>query len=445
MIQNTIIIGSGAGGATIARELTLNNHKIKLLDKGPLYQQGPATEYLKLKKVDIIKKNGLHTGNELNSLDFNENEGLSLQLIYSEVSGGTTTVSLANACYACSSCYTDSTTTQFQLQNLELYNEFLEASKEMKVNPLPFDFRGPTTQKMVEAAEKLGFYMEAMPKFIDFKICNKCGNCLYDCKPGAKWDARDYISQAQKNGAELIPDFHVKKILHKQGKVTGVEGIHQGKKRVLNSSQVILSAGALNTPLILRNSGITQGVGEEFFCDLFLTVGAYLKDAYLHQEMPMGVKSEFGPYFISPHYSAFLPAAIEERYHKQKKNIKVYPQDVVGIMIKIADESQGFIDTKGNIHKDVTSRDIKLLQEGINKATDLLIAMEADPDSVVISPLRGAHPGGTAPMGKVVNQNMQTSLEGLYIMDASIIPRAPGRPPILTIVALAKKLAKIIE
>ncbi|MBU4535747.1 MAG: NAD(P)-binding protein, partial [Euryarchaeota archaeon] len=32
MIQNTIIIGSGAGGATIARELSLKKHKIKLLD-----------------------------------------------------------------------------------------------------------------------------------------------------------------------------------------------------------------------------------------------------------------------------------------------------------------------------------------------------------------------------------------------------------------------------
>ncbi|MBU4535432.1 MAG: GMC family oxidoreductase N-terminal domain-containing protein [Euryarchaeota archaeon] len=423
---------------------SLKKHKIKLLDKGPLYQQGSAAEYLKLKKVSSIDKSGLPTGKEINNLNLNEDNRFSLQLMYSEGLGGTTTISLANACYACSSCYTDSTTTQFQLQNLELYNEFLEASKEMKVNPLPFDFRGPTTQKMVEAAENLDFYMEAMPKFIDFDLCNKCGNCLYNCKPGAKWDARDYVAQAQKKGAELITDFQVKRILNCQGKVTGVEGIYKGEKKVLNSSQVVLSAGALNTPFILRNSGITEGVGEEFFCDLFITVGAYLKDAQLNQEIPMGVKSEFGPYFISPHYSAALPPLIQEKYKNLKKDIKVTPDDVVGIMIKIADESRGFMDKNGDIHKDITSRDRKLFQEGIKKATDLLIEMSADPESVVLSPVRGAHPGGTAPMGKVVNQDMQTSLEGLYVVDASIIPRAPGRPPILTIVALAKKLAQIM-
>jgi choline dehydrogenase-like flavoprotein len=47
-------------------------------------------------------------------------------------------------------------------------------------------------------------------------------------------------------------------------------------------------------------------------------------------------------------------------------------------------------------------------------------------------------------MGKVVDKSLQTSIKGLYIADASVIPRAPGRPPILTIVGLAKKLAKII-
>jgi len=44
-------------------------------------------------------------------------------------------------------------------------------------------------------------------------------------------------------------------------------------------------------------------------------------------------------------------------------------------------------------------------------------------------------------MCKVINENFETEIDNLYVCDASILPSAPGNPPILTIVALAKRLA----
>ncbi|HIH65110.1 MAG TPA: ferredoxin, partial [Methanothermobacter thermautotrophicus] len=57
---------------------------------------------------------------------------------------------------------------------------------------------------------------------------------------------------------------------------------------------------------------------------------------------------------------------------------------------------------------------------------------------------RGAHPGGTASLGEVVDENLETSIEGLFVADASVLPEAPGAPPILTIMALARRLARHI-
>jgi choline dehydrogenase-like flavoprotein len=37
-----------------------------------------------------------------------------------------------------------------------------------------------------------------------------------------------------------------------------------------------------------------------------------------------------------------------------------------------------------------------------------------------------------------------TRVAGLYVADASVLPSAPGAPPILTIIALAKYAAKRI-
>ncbi len=201
---------------------------------------------------------------------------------------------------------------------------------------------------------------------------------------------------------------------------------------------MVVAAGALNTPKILINSGIVDGVGEGLFTDLFITVGGYLKEINLNKEIPMGVKSEFGPYFISPHFSTQLIPLIED------KGFNPGSGDVIGLMVKIADEANGKIDGDGTIDKKLTERDLNLLKEGHKKSVELLKAVGVEPSSISCTPIRGAHPGGTAAIGRVVDKNLETRIKGLYIADASVIPQAPGRPPILTITALSKRLSKNI-
>ncbi|UCD10333.1 MAG: hypothetical protein JSU79_11190, partial [Dehalococcoidales bacterium] len=45
----------------------------------------------------------------------------------------------------------------------------------------------------------------------------------------------------------------------------------------------------------------------------------------------------------------------------------------------------------------------------------------------------------------IVDKDLQTEVNNLFACDASVLPEAPGLPPILTIVALAKKLAKTLN
>jgi choline dehydrogenase-like flavoprotein len=221
--------------------------------------------------------------------------------------------------------------------------------------------------------------------------------------------------------------------------VTGVEGrTPDGQRKKFKAKKVVLSAGSLNTPHILRNSGITHGVGEGLFVDLFITVGGYLKDAGLNKEIPMGIKSEFGPYFLSPHYSNQLVTLLKE------KGFPAREQDVLGIMTKIADDANGRLLEDGTIEKQLTSNDVELLKEGYLKSAQILVEAGVDEESIVSTPIRGAHPGGTAAIGRVVNKSLETRIEGLFVADASVIERAPGRPPILTITAIAKNVAKTI-
>ena len=430
MIFDVAIIGTGAGGATVARELSKKGLKVLILEKGRRHKVGTSSNYIKSIPMDL-------------KLDLSGKERYDFfnypaELMYIEDVGGTTPVSLANACYACSTCYSNSTTAVFKIHDIDLFKELIEASKDLKVSPFPADLMGPATCKIVDAGESLGFFMEPMPKFIDFSVCNGCGLCIQGCKKDAKWDATGFINEALANGATLISDFEVTKIHHDEEEVTGIEGIFGNKTKSFEVKKVILAAGALNTPQILKNSGINENVGEGLFCDLFITVGGYLEGITLNKEILMGVKSEFGPYFLAPHFSSQLVSLLEN------KGFNANPEDVMGIMVKIADEANGKINRDKSIDKPLTERDIGLLKEGYEKSVKLLVEMGVDPSSIVSTPIRGAHPGGTAAIGKVVDNNLETRVKGLFIADASVIPQAPGRPPILTIAALAKRLAKNI-
>lgn len=430
MIYDVIVVGTGAGGSTVARELSRNGLGTLILEKGGFVPSGSA--------VTRIKTADLNLNLEVNDSKY-EFLKYSGELMYIEGVGGTTPVSLANACYACTSCYSNSPTAQFKIHDLEVFEELLEASQDLKVGPLPQTRSGPVTRKIWDAMEKLGYFVEPMPKFIDYSRCNNCGLCIERCTRGAKWDATEFVNHAVQAGAKLVSEFTVNKVLHSEEKCWGVEGIDkQGNIRTYQAHRIILAAGALNTPQILKNSQVTEGVGEGLFTDLFITVGGFLKNAKLNQEIPMGIKSEFGAYFLSPHFSSqLIPLMAEKGFH-------VRNEDVVGLMVKIADEANGSLGDDGSITKTLTSGDLKLLTEGYDKAVEILTEVGVDPSSIVATPLRGAHPGGTAAMGRVVNQSLETRIKNLFITDASVIPQAPGRPPILTITSLAKRLAKNI-
>lgn len=428
MIYDVIVVGTGAGGSTVARELSRNGLDVLILEKGGLVPSGSAVTQI---KTADLKLNLEVTDSKYEFLNYPG------EVMYIEGVGGTTPVSLANACYACTSCYYNSPTAQFKIHDLEIFEELLEASKDLKVGPLPQTRTGPMTRKIWDAMEKLGYFVEPMPKFIDYPQCNNCGLCIEGCTHGAKWDGREFVNQAVQAGAKLVSEFTVNKVLHSEGKAWGVEGIDkQGNIKTYQAQRIILAAGALNTPKILKNSQLTKGVGEGLFTDLFITVGGFLKNAKLNKEIPMGIKSEFGAYFLSPHFSSqLIPLMAEKGFH-------VKNEDVVGLMVKIADEANGSLGDDGSITKTLTRNDLKLLTEGYDKAVEILTELGVDPSSIVATSLRGAHPGGTAAMGRVVNQALETSIKNLFIADASVIPQAPGRPPILTITSLAKRLAK---
>ena len=114
-------------------------------------------------------------------------------------------------------------------------------------------------------------------------------------------------------------------------------------------------------------------------------------------------------------------------------------------MVKTPDECKGYIDDDGEVYKTNTIQDIRFLAEGAATAGFILKKVGVDPKTIGSTVYRGAHPGGSAPIGKIVDSNLETEISNLFVCDASVLPISPGKPPILTILALSKRLADYLK
>ena len=394
-----IIVGTGAGGGIIAYELAKNDVPVTIIEKGPYIKSGEAFKYYDKYSEDV-------------------------DLLTTTCIGGASIVSMSNMVRAL-----DEELLEFDVDLTEAY-EYVE--ELVGVHQLDDSHIGKGSQAFLDAGRKLGLKTMKMPKAIREKDCIQCGKCAFGCPADAKWSGKDFVDDAVEAGAELICDAEVIKVITENGNACGVTYIKDDNEKSVFADTVILSAGAIGTTLILRNSGI-EDAGREIFFDPFVSVGGYLKDINFNTEVQMAGLVVGENFVLSPHFSSFIRANIPDD--------SVTDEDILSIMVKTPDECRGYVDDDGDVVKINTIQDIRYLAEGVATAGFILKEVGVDPNTIGSTVYRGAHPGGTAPIGKIVDSNQETEIKGLFVSDASVLPISPGKPPILTILALSKRLA----
>jgi choline dehydrogenase-like flavoprotein len=398
-----IVIGTGAGGGIIARELAKNDLPVTILEKGP---------YIKSK----------------DALNYYDKYNDTVDLLTTTCIGGATIVSMANMVRAL-----DEELLDYDIDLTESY-EYVE--ELVGVHQLDDSHIGKGTQGFLDAGHELGLETLKMPKAIREEDCIQCGKCAFGCPADAKWSGKDFVDEAVEAGATLITEAEVTEVLTENGKACGVKYIKDNQEQTLEADNVILSAGAIGSTLILRKTGF-EGVGEEIFFDPFVSVGGYIKDINFNTEVQMAGLVIGKNFVLSPHFSSFIRGNINDE--------KVTDKDIFSIMVKTSDECKGYVDENGDVVKINTIQDIRYLAEGTATAGMILEKMGVDPNTIGSTVYRGAHPGGTAKIGEIVDSNLETEISGLYVCDASVLPISPGKPPILTILALAKRLADYLK
>jgi choline dehydrogenase-like flavoprotein len=412
MSEEILIVGSGAGGIVVAKELAERGRgkDVEVVEAGPYAKSEDAIKYydriLSEQRIEIARALCV---------------------------GGTTLVTAGNG--------PRSLEKELKSIGIDLQQEFTELENEIGIKPVPENCFGEGTKKLVDASAELGYNAVPMPKVIDFDKCmscrrKPCGECVFGCPTGAKWTAASWVEELTRKGVTILPDTKVEKVIIENGRARGVSA--NGKE--FRSNVVILAAGAIETPKILLASDFAPNeVGKNLFIDPYITVAGVLNGINFNEEGTMQAlisDTSFNNFILSPHFARRSVDILNHRGYN------VTGKDILGLMIKIKDEMTGRVRVDGVIEKYMTDRDSVALLEGTIVATEILERAGVEPKSICTTSLRGGHPGGTAAIGKVVNTDLETEIEGLFVADASVLPEAPGAPPMLTIMALAKRLGK---
>ena len=219
---DAIVVGSGPGGATVARELARRGWKVLILERG---DKAPVTGSMAqtLRELWMPARSLFVTDRFLAVL-----RGVTV--------GG-------------SSIYFFGTAWEppyelFLKHGIDLRPQVAQAKRELPIAPLPPELMGPSARRVMDSATELGYDWQPLAKYFDQQRLGGAPMGSYGVPSyAAKWNARMWVDEAVSLGATLLTGARARRVLIQDGVATGVEFVHRGKPRTALGSTVVVAAG----------------------------------------------------------------------------------------------------------------------------------------------------------------------------------------------------------
>jgi choline dehydrogenase-like flavoprotein len=364
----------------------------------------------------------------------------------------------------------------------DLGPHFEACEREVSVSYLP----GPAptaSMKMDEGARRLGWRSMEVPRWFRY---DPPGNAVAGPsrapstmpRGSRRSMTRTFIPRAVAAGCRLMPETRVEKIRRVGGRWR-LEGTSGGSPLEAEADEVFVCGGAIQTPALLRRSGITRNVGDTLRMHPTVKLVARFDEEVnaLDMGVPVHQVKEFAPRFsfgcsIShpPHLAMGLvdhPTRVGE-VAQGWKNMAVYYAMISGEGSGTIRPLPGFRDPL--VRYGVTPGDLSELSQAMKQLARLLfragavelfpsigrsvpLASEADVDRLpdplpsAFASLMTIHLTSSCPMGEDTSRCAVDSFgrvhgqDGLYVADASLLCTQPGVNPQGTIMALARRNA----
>jgi len=471
---DVVIVGSGAGGAMVARTLARAGFDAVVLEEG---RRWTVEEFRTTHPIDRYA--GLYRGAGATIALGRP----SVVLPIGRAVGGTTVVN-SGTCFRPPLSVQRRWRDEFGLGLADpdrLAGHLDDVEHTLHVAPVPLEIMGRNGRLLLDGAKSLGWRAAPIPR--NAPGCEGCCQCAIGCPRNAKFGVHlNALPQACAAGARIVSQARVERVLHQHGRARGVRARRpDGTALDVLADTVIVAAGATETPGLLRRSGLGghPRLGRNLalhpatvlagrFEDDVVAWRGVLQSAAVHEfhesdgvlieatSTPPGMGS-----MVFPGYGAELLGWLDRA-----------PQ-VATFGAMVADRGVGSV---SSAHGETLARynidraDIAKLLVALEAMGRLLFAAGAVevltglPDATTVTSLPALqdvlrrcnprslhlaafHPTGTAAAGAdeqlcpVDETGRLRGVEGVWVADASILPSCAEVNPQLSIMALALAVA----
>jgi choline dehydrogenase-like flavoprotein len=474
---DAVIVGSGAGGAMAARTLARAGLSTVVLEEG---RRWTVDDFRSMHPIDRYA--GLYRG-----------AGAAVALGRPAVVlpigravGGTTVVN-SGTCYRPPPEVQRRWRDEFGLALADqgrLATHLDDVEDTLQVAPVPLEIMGHNGRLLLDGAAELGWGAAPIPR--NAPGCDACCQCAIGCPRNAKFGVHlNALPQACANGARIVSDARVERVLVDGGRARGVRARRpDGTVFDVLTDTVVVATGATETPGLLRRSGLgahprlgrnlalhpATMLAGRFTDDIFAWRGVLQSAAVdeLHASDGVLIEATSTPpgmgSMVFPGYGAELLDRLG-----QAPRIATF-----GAMV--ADRGVGRVySTRGQalLRYDIARADAAKLMTALEAmgrllfaagAVEVLTGLPAAPSVSSLPALRDAlghtnpkslhlaafHPTGTAAAGAdeqrcpVDETGRLRGVERVWVADASILPSCPEVNPQVSIMALALGVAEQI-
>jgi choline dehydrogenase-like flavoprotein len=467
------VIGTGAGGAPVAKELAEGGMSVAMLEEGERF----TTDDFNARPRDMMARLYRDAGQvaTLGNVPVIMPLGRSV--------AGSTLIN-SGTCFRTPSAVLEMWGERFGLDGMgpaELDPFFRRVERIQNVVQVPPEYAGRNALVVKRGADALGWSGDFI--YRNVRGCVGSGICTFGCPTSAKQHVGlTYVPLAWDAGATTYTGCRARRIEVEGGRVRAIEASTAAGGRLrVECELAVVACGAVGTPLLLESEGIgtdsgelgrnlsihpATGVRAEFDEEIDMAKGvpqSYFIDEFADEGIMF--EGAAGP----PDYAAMSLPFSGERHRDLM--LRWVNQSQFGVMV--SDLSRGrvrrrgpFVEIRYDLNRDDTAtfkRAIELLCELYWAAGARVIyppiegiaeLRDGDLDRIRSHDLRPSqltllafHPLGTAradarPDAGVVDEDLRVrGTENLYVADGSAVPSSIGVNPQITIMALATRLA----
>jgi choline dehydrogenase-like flavoprotein len=258
------IVGSGAAGAVLAKELVESGKRVVLLERGG-YHEGKDMNQRDADMIPLLWKNS----------GFNFDDNLRIAIAQGCCLGGSTIINDGV-------CFDTPLRVQEEWRNHgvnfgqdEWSFHLNRVNSILHVSEVTEDELSRNNKMLREGAKRLSL-KDHRKNYRNCINCMQCGfchlGCHYETKQNVLVTYIHHALQQDDSHMKVYCNCHIDKIEHKNGVVAGIEGNFEnidGKKTFrirVNARVVIISAGAIASSKLLLKNGISQSTAGNGLC-----------------------------------------------------------------------------------------------------------------------------------------------------------------------------------